>query len=113
MPRRKGTICVAMAWIDFKKAFNSVPHDWIMKCLQLYGIDAQIQGFHFHSMQLWHTVLTINGETHGEVSIQCGIFQGDSLSPLLFIMALMSLSFLLNDSDKGYLVQRSQPISLT
>ena len=60
-------------------------------------------------MQLWRTVLTVNGEVYGEVSIQCGIFQGDSLSPLLFIMALMPMSLSLNDSGKGYLVQCGQP----
>ena len=98
-----------MAWIDFKKAFDSVPHDWIMKCLQLYGVDVRVQRLLFHSMQLWRTVLTVNGEIYGEVSIQCGIFQVDSLSSLLFIMALMPISLLLNDSGKGYLVQRGEP----
>ena len=102
--KRKKNLC--MAWIDFKKAFDSAPHDWIMKCLQLYGVNKQVQQFLFHSMHLWHTILTVNGDVYGEVLIQCGIFQGDSLSPLLFIMALMPLSLLLNKSGKGYLLQR-------
>jgi len=25
------------AWIDYKKAFDSVPHDWILKCLSIYN----------------------------------------------------------------------------
>ena len=60
-------------------------------------------------MHLWNTVLTVDGNIYGEVSIQCGIFQGDSLSPLLFIMALMPLSIILNNSGKGYLLQRQNP----
>ena len=29
---------VSTAWIDYKKAFNSVPHSWILRCLQMYNI---------------------------------------------------------------------------
>ena len=100
---------LCMAWIDFKKAFDSVPHDWILKCLQLYGVDDRVQQLLFHSMYLWNTILTVDGNIYGEVSIQCGIFQGDSLSPLLFIMALMPLSIILNNSGIGYLLQRGNP----
>ena len=27
---------LSTAWIDYKKAFDSVPHSWILKCLQMY-----------------------------------------------------------------------------
>ena len=105
--KKRKNLC--MAWIDFKKAFDSVPHDWILKCLQLYGVNEQVQQLLFHSMHLWNTILTVEGNIYGEVSIQCGIFQGDSLSPLLFIMALMPLSIILNNSGKGYLLQHQNP----
>ena len=29
---------LSMAWIDYKKAFDSVPHSWILKCLDMYKI---------------------------------------------------------------------------
>ena len=28
----------AMAWIDCKKAHDMVPHLWIIKCLDLFGV---------------------------------------------------------------------------
>jgi len=93
-----------MAWIYFKKVFDSVSHDWIMKYFKLYGVNEHVQQFLSHSMHHWQTILSVNGDVYREVSIECGIFQGDSLSPLLF-MALMPLFFLLNKSGKGYLVQ--------
>ena len=34
--KRKKTL--STAWIDYKKAFDSVPHCWILKCLQMYKI---------------------------------------------------------------------------
>ena len=30
---------MSTAWIDYKKAFDSVPHSWILKCLQMYKIN--------------------------------------------------------------------------
>ena len=38
----------------------------------------------------------------GKVSINCGIFQGDILSPLLFCIALNPLSHELRASNTGY-----------
>ena len=29
---------LSTAWIDYKKAFDSVPHSWILKCLGMYKI---------------------------------------------------------------------------
>ena len=26
---------LAMAWVDYKKAYDMVPHSWIVECLQL------------------------------------------------------------------------------
>ena len=38
------------------------------------------------SMKMWKTQLTANNEPIGEIAIKRGIFQGDSLSPLLFVI---------------------------
>jgi hypothetical protein len=31
-----------MAWIDYQRAFDSVPHSWIIKSWQLIGINNKI-----------------------------------------------------------------------
>ena len=62
-------------------------------------------------MRNWKRVLTSNGDTLGEVSIQRGKFQGDSLSPLLFIIILMLLSMTLNNTNYGYLLSIETPIN--
>ena len=46
-------------------------------------------------MKKWKTNLTVGGKNLGGVKIKRGIFQGDSLSPLLFIIALIPLSMIL------------------
>ena len=46
-------------------------------------------------------IIIINIETD-DIKIQCGIFQGDSLSPLLFCICLISLTEQLNRLNTGY-----------
>ena len=29
---------LSIAWIDYNKAFDSVPHSWILQCLNMYKI---------------------------------------------------------------------------
>ena len=41
---------LTMAWIDYKKAHDMVPHSWIIECLGLYGISNSISSFFERSM---------------------------------------------------------------
>ena len=48
-------------------------------------------------MKTWKTELTSGNEVLGEVEIKRGIFQGDTLSPLLFVLAMIPLKGTSND----------------
>ena len=37
--KRKNIVCV---WLDYKKAFDTVPHDWLIKALQLAKVPQEI-----------------------------------------------------------------------
>ena len=55
-----------------------------------------------NSMVNWKTVLTSEGTDLGQVEIRRGIFQGDSLSPLLFVLIMLPLTLVLRKMRAGY-----------
>ena len=93
---------LSMAWVDYKKAYDMVPHSWIIECMKLVNIAENITQFIERTMPNWKTVLTASGKTLCEVDIKRGIFQGDSLSPLIFILCAIPLSTMLRKMKPGY-----------
>ena len=94
--------CLAMGWIDYRKAYDMVPHSWIVEVLEMFMVAGNVRQLLCGSMRDWKTELTSNGEVLGEVQIKRGIFQGYSLSPLLFVLAMIPLTMLLKREDIGY-----------
>ena len=94
--------CLVMGWIDYRKAYDMVPHSWILEMLRMVKVSENVERLLRNSMADWKTVLTANGDALGEVEINRGIFQGDSLSPLLFIIVMIPLTILLKREDLGY-----------
>ncbi|XP_037803999.1 uncharacterized protein LOC119598432 [Penaeus monodon] len=94
------------AWIDYRKAFDSVPQSWIKESLKICKVCPVTIRHISESMNTWKTTLNLhhaNGSlTSRLINIKSGIFQGGALSPLLFCTALAPLSNLPNNSNYGY-----------
>ena len=90
-----------MAWIDDKKAYDMVPQSWIINCFKMYKISHEAIHFIEKTMKNWRVELTTGGKSLAETKIQRGIFQGDALSPLLFIIAMMPLNHILRKCTAG------------
>ena len=97
-----------MAWFDYKKAYDMVPQSWIINCLIMYKISHEIINFIEKTMKTWRVELRAGGISLAERKIQRGIFQGDTLSPLLFIIAMMPLNHILRICTAGYKLSRLQ-----
>ena len=93
---------LAMAWIDYKKAYDMVPHSRIIQCFDLFGVAENIKSLLVNSMEKWKVMLCSGNSKLGEVEIKRGIFQGDSLSPLVFVLALILLSLILRKAKTAY-----------
>ena len=93
---------LAMAWIDYKKAYDMVPYSWIIECLDLFGVAENIKSLLVNSMGRWKAMLCSGNSELDEVEIKRGIFQGDSLSPLVFVLALIPLSLILRKAKAAY-----------
>jgi hypothetical protein len=59
-------------------------------------------------MKMWRIEMTSGGEALGEVKIRRGIFQGDSLSPLLFVLTLIPMTMVLNATRTGNKLGKSR-----
>ena len=70
---------MAMAWIDYKKAYDFVPHSWISECMEIFGIAVNVRNFLQRSMGQWKLSLTSNGEDLGDVGGYLGLFLGFAL----------------------------------
>ena len=107
---RKNKRNLSSVWIDYKKAFDRVPHSWIIKCLKMFKVNPTVVNFIIASMKKWKTTLHLNHNNgtmkSRKININTGIYQGDSLSSLLFYLALAPLSSLLNSTKHGYEIKK-------
>ena len=89
-------------------AYDMVLQSWIINCLKMYKISHEIINFIEKTMKNWRVKLTAGGKSLAETKIQKRIFLGDTLSPLLFIIAMMPLNHVLRKCTARYKLSRSQ-----
>ncbi|XP_044261169.1 uncharacterized protein LOC123009112 [Tribolium madens] len=96
---------LSMAWIDYRKAFDTTSHHLVVHLLKSLAVPDPIVECLERMILLWRTRFTItSGATKVRtewVTFRRGVFQGDSLSPLLFCISLLPLSIALRKT-KGY-----------
>ena len=107
--RKRNLSC---AWMDYKKAFNSFPHEFILRSLELFKVSPRVVAFLKHNLKNWKTQLILTHESgtliSDNINIKRGILQGDSLSLLLFCISLIPLSLELNSLGYGYKIRNER-----
>jgi len=56
---RKRNKILSIAWIDYQKAFDSVPHSWMEKSIELVGVNSKIVRCCKLFMAKWNTELIL------------------------------------------------------
>ncbi|KAK3246381.1 hypothetical protein CYMTET_44081 [Cymbomonas tetramitiformis] len=95
-------------YVDFENAYGSVDHNKLLHTMQYLGIPDELTqvvrdvlGTQSHDTMSMNT--RVGGETsHKTVQVQRGLLQGDSMSPLLFIIYQEPLLRWLEVGEHGY-----------
>ena len=77
---------VDVVYLDFQKAFDTVPHARLIKKLESYSIGGQLLAWITEYLKDRTQVVTVNGESSTIGAVISGIPQGTVLGPLLFVI---------------------------
>ena len=96
---------LAVPFYDYKKAYDKVHHDWMIRVYEWIGIPKQLIQLTEQLMNQWKTRLEVwnDGEKMMSrwIDISCGLLEGDSYSPVGFCISEIPVCKLLQQS-KGY-----------
>ncbi|CAJ0578403.1 unnamed protein product, partial [Mesorhabditis spiculigera] len=90
------------AWLDFAKAFDSISHAYLLELVDRFPIRSGAKALLRNLIKAWEVKIILAGHEIGKIRIRSGILQGDSLSPLLFCIAVAPISYHLNKMTGGY-----------
>ncbi len=99
---RRGGLSVA--WIDYKKAYDLVPHNWVCKVLESIKAPHYIRRCFDDLIPMWKSQFQLGFGRHAlrfDVKFRKGLFQGNSLSPLLFCLCITQLSHAFSSDMDG------------
>ena len=66
--------------------------------MEIVGVSGNIRQFLRVAMASWKTVLTVKGQVLDYIHIRKVIFQGDSLSSLLYVIAMIPMTTILRQN---------------
>ena len=67
-----------MEWINYKKAYEIVPQNWIIDCFTVYKISSEVIRFIENTIDNWRVQLIVGGKNLAELKILREIFQADA-----------------------------------
>ena len=79
-------------YYDVSKAYDSVNHKWLIKCLQYFNITKKIIIVIESMMNMWKLEMYHKNTFIGNIKVNNGILQVDSFSPLLITMSIDCVS---------------------
>ncbi|KAL9954380.1 hypothetical protein ACROYT_G041908 [Oculina patagonica] len=99
-----------MIFIDFKKAFDSVEWDFLLKCLEVFNFGPDFIRWVKTFYKNIQSCTINNGTASQYFTLERGVRQGDPLSPYLFILVAETLAIAIrqNKSIKGIMIENEE-----
>ena len=85
-----------------------VLQNWVIDCFKMYKIADEVIKFIEETMKNWRVELTAGEKSLTQNKIQQGIFQGEALSPLQFMIAMILLNYILRKCTGAFKLYKSQ-----
>ena len=95
-------------YVDFSSAFNTIYHHRLWQTMALLGFDQTCIRAVKSLYQDCGTQVQLAGSATERIKVGRGTLQGDSLSPLLFIIAIEPLARWLHSGGRGYALGSSK-----
>lgn len=93
---------LAIAWIDLKNAFGSIPHDIIEHALTSSYVDAETVDLLLKPIRNSKTRIRTNEGLTEPIRIKSGVLQGDPISPLIFNLSAEFLIQAVEEKMTGF-----------
>ncbi|KHN84010.1 Retrovirus-related Pol polyprotein from type-1 retrotransposable element R2 [Toxocara canis] len=99
---------LSVAWLDYKKAFDFIPHDYLRWVLEAVRLPPMALLALRRLMSDWSTRFEWRTHETGGLTrsqrmpVLNGIFQGDALSPTLFVLCVAPISYALARGVQPY-----------
>lgn len=90
-------------YIDFRKAFDTVNHKILLNKLKLYGILNNEHKWFVNYLTSRTQITIANSTPSNSLVVKCGVPQGTTLGPLLFILYANDLANYINTTKLFYL----------
>ena len=87
------------AFVDLRKAFDTVDHVILLKKLQCYGVRESNLRWCTNYLANWSQQTLANGFTSPSQSITCGVPQGSVIGPLFFILYVNDMQYAVTGVD--------------
>ena len=93
---------VCGVFVDLEKAFDTVNHKILCEKLNYYGLRGNVNKLLQSYLANRSQYVTINGFNSEIKNLNCGVPQGSSLGPLLFLIYINDFRLCLNETDSGH-----------